>query len=53
MTCRARSHCTHRCQTADAYFNQDAEALKALLADNVVQHAGKWVNAQSTPCAGR
>jgi hypothetical protein len=25
---------------ADAYFNQDAKALKSLLADNVVQHAG-------------
>jgi hypothetical protein len=25
---------------ADAFFNQDAEALKALLADDVVQHAG-------------
>ncbi|KAI3433681.1 hypothetical protein D9Q98_003490 [Chlorella vulgaris] len=27
----------------DAYFNQDAEALKALLADNVVQHADQIV----------
>jgi hypothetical protein len=25
---------------ADAFFNQDAQALKALLADDVVQHAG-------------
>lgn len=27
---------------ADAFFNQDANALRALLADDVVQHAGAW-----------
>jgi hypothetical protein len=27
---------------ADAFFNQDVDALKALLADDVVQHAGRW-----------
>lgn len=26
----------------DAYFNGDAEALKALMAPDIVQHAGEW-----------